>query len=165
MDAATRHRGEQYRAGRPSLRVDLTAYAHEDGHITRIHGRDLRIPAQHAMLTTPTQATHARATFPDLLPTHLAIPTLSDYTPFLTPRQVRRTGALLAHMQATGDTLADTCTTLDVHPTAQRALRRAWWHLESRGQLADYLDDTAEVARRLLGATPAARQASDREVG
>lgn len=101
---------------------------------------------------------------PRMIPEHLAIPTPTDFTPWLTTRDVQIAAAQAAIMMATGGSLKAACDHLNWPGTRQVPLRRLWWHLESTGQFGEYLDAVQRVSRALLhDRRPTTDQASQAE--
>lgn len=131
------------------LRYDLSTYSDEPEYYHREDSKTLRIPAEHAMLTTTASRARARAVLPKLLPTNTTTE-LDDHTPFLSATQLQDAATLAIYMQATGGTLYDACARFRMGGLRPRSFRKAWWHLESRGTLGDYLDTAATIAARLL---------------
>lgn len=132
------------------LRSDLTRYVTEPGHFLDPWARDIRIPAEYQTLVTPRTRAAAVAALPRAIPAHLAVPALTDFTPWLTTRDVQIAGAQAAFMLATGGTLKDACDHLNWPGPKQVPLRRLWWHLESTGQFGNYLEAIGRVSRVLL---------------
>lgn len=131
------------------LRSDLTRYVTEPGHFLHQWARDIRIPSEHQPLVTPRSRATAMAILPRMIPERLAVPTLTDFTPWLTTRDIQIAAAQAAFMLATGGTLKDACDQFDWPGTRQVPLRRQWWHLESTAQFGEYLDAVGQVARVL----------------
>lgn len=131
------------------LRSDLTRYVTEPGHFLDPWARDIRIPVEHQPLVTPRTRAAAMTALPRMIPQRLAVPTLTDFTPWLTTRDVQIAAAQAAFMMTTGATLKEACDHLEWPGTKQVPLRRLWWHLESTGHFGEYLSVVNRVARHL----------------
>lgn len=134
------------------LRSDLTRFIGEPGHLLDLGARDIRIPPEHQPLTSATTRAHAWASLPCLMPQHLAVPALTDYTPWLSTRGAQTAAAQVALMLTTGGSLKEVCDHHSMTGPSQVPLRRLWWHLESLGQLEQYFDAVTLVAQTLLHA-------------
>lgn len=131
------------------LRSDLTRYVNEPGHFLDPWARDIRIPSEHRPLVTPRTRVAAMTALPRMLPEHLVVPALTDFTPWLSTRDVQIAAAQAAFMLATGGTLKEACDHLNWPGTRQVPLRRLWWHLESTGQFGDYLETLHGLSQAL----------------
>lgn len=132
------------------LRSDLTRFVADPGHVLNLLARDIRIPREQQPLTTATTRATAWAALPHLMPKDLTVPTLTDFTPWLSTRGAQIAAAQVALMLTTGGSLKEVCDHHSVGGPSQVPLRRLWWHLESLGQLEQYFEAVALAAHTLL---------------
>lgn len=154
-----RHRGaylaavlQKHRASSPfGLRADLTRFAGEPGHFLRPWAKDVYLPAEHRPSTASWSRARARRLLPRSMPQHLTVPTLTDFTPWMSTQHAQVAAAQIAHMLTTGSCLKDACDDLGWSQPHQVPLRRLWWHLESTGRFGEYLGAVGDAVHLLLG--------------
>lgn len=133
------------------LRSDLAArHVGNPAHALIGPGSQIRVPADHCLLMTRSQRRQAKAAFPTLLPRASVVPTLTDYTPWLTTADATLAATQTAYMMVTAGTLHQAIQDRPSWATQHRPLRRTWWHLESTGQLDEYFDAVRAALRTLL---------------
>ncbi|MET4079537.1 TniQ family protein [Janibacter sp. UYMM211] len=132
------------------LRADLTRFAGEPGHFIRPWAKDIYLPTAHRPITASWSRERARRLLPRSMPEHLTVPTLTDFTPWMSDAHCQVAAAQIAHMLTTGACLKDACDDLGWSQPHQVPLRRLWWHLESTGRFGEYLHAVGQAVHLLL---------------